>query len=73
MVIMYCFVNVPKIQIIKMKNKKHLLVQYSTFMLIRVVLKLVVVISLHTTFFLTKKGFSLRRLALSFMTNNKSY
>lgn len=25
MVIMYCFVNVPKIQIIKMKNKKRLL------------------------------------------------
>lgn len=42
---LHYFVNVPKIPIIKMKNKKHLFVQYSTFMLICVVLKLVAVIS----------------------------
>lgn len=53
-----CFVNVPKIPIIKMKNKKHLLVQYSTFMLICVVVKLVAVISLPTTFVYKKIGFS---------------
>lgn len=51
---LYCFVNVPKIPIIKLKNRKHLLVQYSTFMVICVVLKLVAVISLPTTL-LTKK------------------
>lgn len=63
-----------KFRSLKWKNKKHLLVQYSTFMLICVVLKLVAVISLPTTFFFfTKKGFSLRRLALSLVTNNKSY
>lgn len=58
---LHCFVNVPKIPIIKMKYKKHLLVQYSTFMLISVVLKLFAVISLPKTFFFlfTKKGFSL--------------
>lgn len=53
---LHCFVNVPKIPIIKLKNKKHLLVQYRTFMLICVVLKLVAVIS--------KVSVS-RRLALS--------
>lgn len=45
MIMLHYFVNVPKIPIIKMKNKKHLFVQYSTFMLICVVLKLVAVIS----------------------------
>lgn len=64
MVMFYCFVNVPKIPIIKMKDKKDLLVQYKTFMLICIVLKLVAVISLSTTFF-TKKVSVSRRLALS--------
>lgn len=62
---LHCFVNVPKIPIIKMKNKKHLLVQYSTFMLICVVLKLFAVISLPRTFFFTKKVSVSLRLALS--------
>lgn len=60
---LYCFVNEPKIPIIKLKNRKHLLVQYSTFMLICVVLKLVAVISLPTTLF-TKKVSVSGRLAL---------
>lgn len=68
---LHCFVNVPKIPIIKMKNKKHLLVQYSTFMLICVVLKLFAVISLPRTFFLQKR-FQFR-VDLHLVTYNKSY
>lgn len=71
---LHCFVNVPKIPIIKMKNKKHLLVQYSTFMLISVVLKLFAVISLPKTFiyFFYKKRFQSRE-DLHLVTYNKSY